>query len=108
MKKPVERLFNSITKDNLWIYILKILSKEELHPYRIREEIKKRFGFKPGNVTTYIVLKKLEAQGFVKKKREKSTLGPERNCYKITAKGRKEIKKGVMLLKRLTKTIEKC
>lgn len=107
MRNPSERLENSITKDNLWIYILKILSEKESYPYKLREEIEKKFGFKPGDVTTYIVLKKLEAQGFVKKWKEKSFLGPERNCYRITSRGREELKRGLKILKDLIKTIER-
>ncbi|MEM5825808.1 MAG: PadR family transcriptional regulator [Candidatus Aenigmatarchaeota archaeon] len=106
MRKPSERLKDSITKDNLWIYILKMLSEKNYYPYRLREEIEKRFGFSPGSVTSYIVLKKLEAQGFVKKWKEKSLFGPERNFYKITSKGRRELNNGIKILRNLIKKIE--
>lgn len=106
MKRPIERLKNSITKDNLWFYILKILSKESSYPYKLREEIEKRFGFRPGNVTTYLVLKKLAFQGFVEKWKEKSSVGPERIYYKITPKGKKELKMGIKILKEIGKKMK--
>lgn len=106
MRKPSKRFEDSITKDNLWIYILKILSEKSSYPYKLREEIEKRFGFRPGNVTTYIVLKKLEAQGLVRKWSEKSLIGPERNLYKITAQGKKELIKALKTIRFFINKIE--
>lgn len=106
MRTPTKRLEDSITKNNLWIYILKILSEKNLYPYKLREEIEKRFGFKSGSVTSYIVLKKLESQGFVKKWKEKSLFGPERNFYKITPKGKKELENGIKILRNIIKKIK--
>ena len=59
MLTPAEKFEKSITKDNLWLYIFMLLKKKELYPYEIREEIKRNFGFSAGNMTAYVVLKKL-------------------------------------------------
>jgi len=99
MRKPSEKLFDSITKDNLWIYILKILLKGNYHPYVIREKIEKNFGFRPGKVTSYIVLKRLENEGYVKIVKREAISGPERIYYKITQKGKEEIKKAEDILR---------
>ena len=99
MLSPSERLRKSITKDNLWIYILTLLKKEELYPYQIQDKIKKEFGFYPGNVTPYIVLKMLEKGDYVAVVRSEKLHGPERKYYKITEKGRNEIKKGAAIYK---------
>lgn len=103
MSTPSERLKKSVTKDNLWIYILSLLKERELYPYEIRRLVKQRFGFSPGRVTAYIVLKKLENKGYVKKWKTIKTEGPERNYYKITLKGCEEIKKGESILKAVLK-----
>src|SRR3989338_2840127 len=92
-KRPLDRLKKSVTQDNLWLYILKILKEEKtMHPYEINKKIQKKFGFRPGNVTAYLVLKRLELDGYVKKSKSTKSLGPQRNNYMITEKGLKELK----------------
>ena len=100
MREPSERLSDSITKDNLWLYILILLSKKEMYPYEIKKEIKKSFGFEPGNVTAYFVLHRLENSGYVKSGKEIKKGGPQRKYYIITQKGREELKKGKEILKK--------
>ncbi len=95
MRSPFERFQKSITKDNLWIYVLTLLKKGEMYPYEIRREVKECFGFMPGNVTAYIVLKKLEAGGYVKKSKTEKGGGPLRGYYRITERGKEELKKAV-------------
>lgn len=101
MKEPSIRLLDSITKDNLWIYILSLLMKKEMYPYEIRREITKAFGFNPGLVTAYVVLYKLEKDGYVKSGEKMKISGPERKYYKITPKGKDELKKGKIIFKKL-------
>jgi PadR family transcriptional regulator PadR len=83
---PLKRLKQSNTKENLWVYILFLLKKERLHAWRIQTLIEKNFGFKPGRITAYRVLYKLEKEGFVK-----SVMEERRRVYKITKKGEKEL-----------------
>jgi DNA-binding PadR family transcriptional regulator len=94
VSSPSERFEKSITKDNLWLYILMLLKKKELYPYEIRKTIKEQFGFSPGNVTAYIVLKKLRVGGYVSVLKRDQGKGPERTFYKITEKGEAELRKG--------------
>lgn len=103
MRKPSERLSDSITKDNLWFYILSLLSKKELYPYEIKKQIKKSFDFEPGNVTAYLVFHRLENSGYVKSGKKIKQGGPERKYYKITEKGRQELKKGKTILRKVIK-----
>jgi PadR family transcriptional regulator, regulatory protein PadR len=93
MPAPSERFERSMTKDNLWIYILTLLKERDMYPYEIRGAIKERFSFSPGNVTAYIVLKKLSAGGYVKVLRKEQDKGPQRTHYSITDKGKKELVK---------------
>jgi len=98
-KTPFERFKKSLTKDNLWIYILTLLQTGELYPYEIKNKIEKEFNFKPGNVTAYIVLKKLEIGGYVKISKVKKEQGPERTYYTITDVGKHELKKTIRFYK---------
>lgn len=101
MVTPSERLLNSITKDNLWLYILSMLLKKDMYPYEIRQEVKKTFGFEPGNVTAYFVLYRLERSGHVKTGKTLKEGGPERMYYRITDKGKEELKKGKEILRKI-------
>jgi len=85
---PFERLKKSNTIENLWIYILLILRKEKIHAWDILKKIEENFGFKPGRITPYRVLYRLEKDGFVKSKIEN-----RRRVYQITEKGEKELEK---------------
>lgn len=83
---PMERLQKSNTKENLWLYILSFLKEKELYGWEIPSLIDKEFNFKPGRITPYRVLYRLEKDGFVK-----SELKERRRIYKITGKGKKEL-----------------
>jgi DNA-binding PadR family transcriptional regulator len=85
---PFERLQKSNTKENLWIYILSLLKKREIYGWEIRSLMEKKFDFRPGLITPYRVLYRLEEDVFVKSKREE-----RRRVYQITEKGKKELEK---------------
>lgn len=85
---PFERLQKSNTKENLWIYILSLLKKSRVYAWEIPKLIEKEFGFKPGKITPYRVLYRLEKTGFVKSRMEE-----RRRVYKITKKGSQEFEK---------------
>jgi len=65
-----------------------ILRKEKIHAWDILKKIEENFGFKPGRITPYRVLYRLEKDGFVKSKIEN-----RRRVYQITEKGEKELEK---------------
>jgi DNA-binding PadR family transcriptional regulator len=63
---PFERLKKYNTIENLWLYILSLAEKEPVYGYRLRALIFKNFNFKPGRITSYRVLYRLEDGGFIK------------------------------------------
>ncbi len=85
---PFDRLQKSNTIENLWIYILSLLKEEEIHGWLFQSLIEKNFGFRPGKITAYRVLYRLEKDGFVK-----SELKERRRIYRITKKGDLELEK---------------
>ena len=93
---PFERLQNLNTKENLWIYILSLLKKGSVYAWEIQPMIEKNFGFKPGRITPYRALYRLEEDGFVK-----SVMEERRRVYKITPKGEEEIKKAKNFYKKM-------
>ncbi len=82
--REIARLKEKLGIEVLWVYILSLLRKSPSHAYVLRSKIQEQFGFRPGNVTVYVVLYKLEGRGFVSAKREEN-----RKVYTITEKGRK-------------------
>jgi len=83
---PFARLQKSNKIENLWIYILSLLKERVIYGWEIPSLIENKFGFKPGKITPYRVLYRLEQTGFVKSK-----LGEKRRVYHITEKGKKEL-----------------
>ena len=98
---PFNRLQKSNTIENLWIYILSILKKRPIYGYEVPKLIEKEFNFKPGRITPYRVLYRLENQGFVKSKTE-----DRRKVYKITNNGKKELKKAEKLFIRILSNLQ--
>ena len=93
---PLGRLQKSNTIENLWIYILSLLKEGEIYAWEIPAIIEKKFNFKPGRITPYRVLYRLEKQGFVKSKIEE-----RRRVYQITEKGKNELEKAKNFYKKI-------
>lgn len=98
---PLKRLMELNTKDNLWVYVLRILADEPMHAYAFRDEVKKRYGFLPGTVTAYKVLYLLRKGGYV----DKQTQGRQK-IYSITPKGRKALKEASDFYKERVRMLE--
>ncbi len=93
--KLMKRLNDLNTKDCLWMYILRILQDKPTHAYMLRNEIERRFGFRPGTVTAYRVLYHLTGRGLVVKKAE-----GRRKVYSVTGDGKDELRKAVEFYRR--------
>lgn len=98
---PFERLQKLNTRGNLWIYILSLLKTREIYGWEIRSLVDKKFNFKPGLITPYRVLYRLEKDGFVKSKME-----DRRRIYEITKKGKTELEKAKDFYQQLLKKIK--
>jgi len=100
--QPFQRLQKTNTIGNLWIYILSILKEKPLYGYEIPKLIKEEFNFKPGKITPYCVLYRLENQGFVKSK-----IKERKKIYTITKKGEIELEKAKSFYQNLIKRLER-
>ena len=98
--KPIARLKESNTKENLWMYVLRILEDGPTHAYTIREEISKRYGFRPGTMTAYKVLYGRKKRGLVTKR-----LDGRKKVYHITAKGRAELEEAIRFYRDLLRAL---
>ncbi|HUI23775.1 MAG TPA: PadR family transcriptional regulator [Nitrososphaerales archaeon] len=82
----VSRLKTKVQRENLWFFILVLLSSQERYGFELRRLINEEFGFWSGNVTAYRVLYDLEKSGLVR-----AELKDRRKYYRITEPGRAEL-----------------
>ncbi len=87
---PLRRLQSRTTKEILWIYILRLLKDKEMYAYEFRDALKTNFGFEPARITSYVVLYRLEKDGFVGSKWVEN-----KKYYHLTEKGEKLYKQGM-------------
>mgnify|MGYP001281658848 CR=1 FL=1 len=103
---PINRLRNKITKEVMWLYILKLLKVKPRYAYELKKEIQKTFGFNSATITSYVILYKLELEGYVSSKMDKTNKGgPKRKYYHITKKGEKLFSNGKFLLQETVKKL---
>jgi DNA-binding PadR family transcriptional regulator len=99
MSSAYRRLTRKITIENLWIYVLSLLRDRPLYGYEVRDRIFERFGFRPGKITCYVVLYKLEKENLISSRRiDEKSRGAPRKYYFITEKGLREIEKAKKFL----------
>ena len=101
----IQRLQKKLTKETLFMYILRLLQDKERYAYELREEINNRFGFTMATVTSYVILYQMEREKLVVSNKKVSKTGrPDRKYYEITNKGRQVMVEAKAFL---TETLEK-
>ena len=95
-----DRLFRKLTKENLWLYILKLLTERSMYAYEMAKVIESRFGFSIATITVYVVLYKMLNEGLIRINKEiVNDVRSDRRYYKITEKGEKTLEDGRELIK---------
>ncbi len=82
--KAMNRLVNKLTKEMLWMYILRLLQERPHYGYEIKQLIQDRFGFAPATVSGYAIIYRLIKDGLIEVQR---TGDSPRKYYVITEKG---------------------
>mgnify|MGYP001590101173 CR=1 FL=1 len=95
----LDHLRDSITKQNLWLYVLSILSEGPASPAEIEKGVLSKFGFSPARITFYAVLYNLKRESLVEKIAESF-----RSKYMITERGEQVFRNGIGTL---ANTVEK-
>ena len=83
--KAINRLTKNMTKEMLWIYILRLLQERPHYGYEIKQQIIERFGFKPATVSGYAIIYRLRNDGLIEEQQGRDS---PRKYYAITDKGR--------------------
>ena len=103
----LRRLEQKLTKENLWIYILRLLRGGPLYAYEIRNKIRAAFGFEPATITVYVVLYKMEGEGLVTSAAERrAPSNIVRKYYRLTETGVKALEEGKKILSRTLELLE--
>jgi PadR family transcriptional regulator PadR len=103
---PLERLKKKMTAEVMWLYILRLLTERPMYAYEIKKQIMDRFGWEASTVTSYVVLYRLEADGYVTTEWAESEQGrPSRKYYKITRMGEELLENGRLFILELTRTL---
>lgn len=71
--------------------ILKLLEEKDMHGYEIMDQLGKKIGWKPSTGAVYPKLQEMELNGFVEATELKEN-GKIKKVYKLTEKGREELK----------------
>lgn len=82
--KAITRLVNKLTKEMLWMYILRLLQERPHYGYEIKQLIQERFGFAPATVSGYAIIYRLTKDGLIEEQRQDDS---PRKYYAITDKG---------------------
>ncbi len=98
----MRRLKKKMTAELLWPYFLKLLKERPMYGYELRQEVIKRFEWKPATVTSYIVLYRLQRGGHVTVEWREQRGKPARKYYKITKKGERLLNEGAKYLKEIS------
>jgi len=100
------KLEENLTKNSLWIYILKLLDEKPMHAYAIDEAIRKKFGFSVAKITPYVHLYKLERCGLVKSKERRIHNRPVK-VYELTKEGEKILQESLKVFKKVADMLAK-
>jgi DNA-binding PadR family transcriptional regulator len=82
--KAISRLEDKLTKEMLWIYILRLLQERPHYGYEIKQLIQDRFGFSPATVSGYAIIYRLTKDGLIEEQRQDDS---PRKYYAITSEG---------------------
>ncbi|MBM3229527.1 PadR family transcriptional regulator [Candidatus Parvarchaeota archaeon] len=91
--RALSRVETLLRSGNLWLYIVSLASKGNIHAYTLPDQIERRFGFRPGRIMCYIVAYRLKAEGLL----EVAGAG-RRVYYKATVFGKRQLRaaKGII------------
>ncbi len=100
--KAMHRLVNKLTKEMLWIYILRLLQERPHYGYEIKELVTARFGFSPATVSGYAIIYRLQKDGLIQEQEQAEST---RKYYEITERGKEAMKEAKRFLTHTMKSV---
>jgi PadR family transcriptional regulator PadR len=104
--KALRRFLSKVTKENLWIYILRLLQEGPKQGSEIHAMMNRRFGFEPTGVTSHTILYKMARDGLVEAKKGaiKGKEKSDQKYYVITSDGERAMQAAKVMLTQMLKT----
>jgi PadR family transcriptional regulator PadR len=103
---PLERLKKKMTKEVMWLYILRLLLERPMYAYEIKKQIQDRFEWEAATVTSYVVFYRLKKEGYVDTEWVESKEGrPNRKYYAITERGKTLFEDGRKFLEEMMENL---
>jgi PadR family transcriptional regulator PadR len=99
--KALRRFVDKLTRENLWIYVLRLLQEGPKQDSEIRDTMNRRFGFEPTGVTSHTILYKMVRDGLVEVK--KGNGKSDQRHYEITSDGERAMQSAKVILTNLIK-----
>ncbi|MCS7140507.1 MAG: PadR family transcriptional regulator [Candidatus Nezhaarchaeota archaeon] len=91
--KALRRLRDKLTKENLWLYIIRELAEKPMYAYQVKVTLKEKYNIDAATVTVYTVLYRMEREGLITKVKVN-----EDKLYKPTDEGLKQFEMGLTLI----------
>nr|MDO8099271.1 helix-turn-helix transcriptional regulator [Candidatus Njordarchaeota archaeon] len=104
--KALRRFLSKVTKENLWIYILRLLQEGPKQGSEIHATMNRRFGFEPTGLTSHTILYKMTRDGLVEAKKGvvKGKEKSDQKYYVITNDGERAMQAAKVMLTQMLKT----
>ncbi|TXT57656.1 MAG: hypothetical protein BAJATHORv1_10359 [Candidatus Thorarchaeota archaeon] len=102
LPKAMHRLVKKLTKEMLWIYILRLLQERPHYGYEIKELVTKRFGFSPATVSGYAIIYRLVKDGLIQEQKGSEST---RKYYEITEEGSQAMREAKRFLSKTMETV---
>jgi len=102
-KTPLDlmvKLEERLTKNILWLFILKELKRKPMHAYAIDEILRRKYEFSIAKITPYIHLYLLEECGLVRSRKTKLK-GRSAKIYSLTKEGEVILQKSLEMVKKV-------
>ncbi|MEM1627743.1 MAG: helix-turn-helix transcriptional regulator [Desulfurococcaceae archaeon] len=93
--RALTRLRRKLTVENLWLYVIKVLSDENrpLRTYDILVKLRERFDINPPAITLYTVVYRMSRDGLLTRKSDE-----EGAYYTVTERGLDAFKRGIIFI----------
>ena len=98
--RALKRLKDKLTKENLWLYIVKELAEEPMYAYKVKVVLREKYNINVATVTVYTVLYRMEREGLITKVEGDNTM------YRVTERGLEQLNKAIEFMKGVVRSLE--
>jgi DNA-binding PadR family transcriptional regulator len=98
--RALKRLKDKLTKENLWLYIVKELAEEPMYAYKVKVVLREKYNINVATVTVYTVLYRMEREGLITKVEGDNTM------YRVTERGLEQLNRAIEFMEEVVRSLE--